>query len=99
MESKNLYQRVTPQSLLGIVCGTLSGLVAGVLVASMIGYCGRWTRPEDPSSGSGAIIVIATAPIGAISGFILGGKYPRHCQIAFIALVIVLIIWNVMSSD
>lgn len=65
----------------GVGCGAFVGFALGVIGAIGLGYWSQWMHPEDASAGSVAIVVIGTAPGGAILGGVLGGvlidKRPR----------------------
>ena len=61
--------------MLGVVCGGCMGLALGFLTAMGVGLVFKWVFPNDPSAGSVAIIVIITAPLGAIFGAIFGGLF------------------------
>lgn len=52
--------------ILGVVCGLVVGLALGILGAMALGIWPKWANPSDPSAGSVAIVVIATAPAGAL---------------------------------
>ena len=60
----------------GVVCGALVGLGLGVVTAIALSYWSIWAHPNDPSAGSVAIVVLATAPAGMILGAVLVGQ--RH---------------------
>lgn len=47
-----------------------------------------WTTPDDPTAGSMAIMVIITAPVGAIIGTILGPIIALKCPKLFRYLVV-----------
>lgn len=58
----------------------LRGLVFGAMVGFLIGFgfplvsalVLTWLHPDDPTAGSGAIAVIATAPFGLMLGAVIG---------------------------
>lgn len=59
--------------IFGVVCGAVAGLGLGVSAAVGLGLWSQWTNPGDPSAGSVAIVVIATAPMGILLGSVFGG--------------------------
>ena len=58
--------------LLGLVCGAVFGTVLGFAGAVGLGIFSQWQHPNDPSAGSVAIVVIATAPGGCMLGAAIG---------------------------
>ena len=76
----------------GVICGGFVGFVFGVLGAICLGLCFHWANPTDPSAGSIAILVIVTAPCGAMAGAVLGGffiaKRPRLFLVTVLPLAI-----------
>ena len=58
----------TLKQLFWVVVGAVVGTAAGVGVAVAVGLYGQWRYPNDPSAGSGAIIVMLTAPLGFLLG-------------------------------
>lgn len=78
--------------ILGVICGAFVGFGVGAAAAMALGLWSQWTHPDDPSAGSVAIVVIATAPLGAILGALLGGltiaKRPRLFLSTFLPLAI-----------
>jgi hypothetical protein len=61
--------------IFGVVCGAFVGFVLGILGAMALGIWSKWASPNDLSAGSVAIVVIWTAPAGAIHGAVLGGLF------------------------
>lgn len=57
----------------GVICGGFVGLALGVALAMGVGYWSQLSSPDDPSAGAVAIIVILTAPLGAMCGAGVGG--------------------------
>lgn len=89
--------------LVGIVCGTIVGFFLGVLAAMSLGLLGKLSAPDDPSAGSLAIFVIATAPMGAICGAVAGGfmavQRPRVFRWTILPLAILFIgLYVVLST-
>jgi MFS family permease len=78
--------------ILGSACGAFVGFALGVVAAMALGLWSTWAHPNDPSAGSVAIVVIATAPVGAIVGAALGGltiaSRPRLFLATFFPLAI-----------
>jgi MFS family permease len=62
------------KSLVCLAAGAAVGVAGGIAVAILVGLVSQWTHPTDPSAGSAAIIVMATAPFGLFLGLI-GGAY------------------------
>jgi hypothetical protein len=58
--------------IVGLGCGAIVGSALGILAAMGLGYLSRLNHPDDPSAGSVAIVVIITAPLGALVGAALG---------------------------
>ena len=58
--------------LVSLALGASLGVAAGVAVAEAVGVWGHWRYPNDPSAGSGAIIVVLTAPVGLAMGLVAG---------------------------
>jgi len=58
--------------IIGLIGGTFAGIILGFAVAYATGLLSEWATPDDPSAGSIAIIVIITAPGGAVLGAIVG---------------------------
>lgn len=59
--------------LAGLCVGTFTGFMLGIAFAWGLGVYAMRTNPDDPTAGSVATIVIATAPVGAIFGSFAGG--------------------------
>lgn len=82
------------RGILGVCCGLFVGTALGFAIAKAIGLIAWWTHPDDPSASSASIVVILTAPIGAVLGVILGGlsavKRPRIFYYTFLPLAILL---------
>ena len=60
--------------LLSLALGATVGVAAGVTVAVAVGAWGQRQYPNDPSAGSGAIIVMLTAPVGLVLGLVAGAR-------------------------
>ena len=58
-----------------------------------VGYWSQITNPNDPSAGSVAIIVIATAPAGAMFGAVLGGLMIANRPRLFLATIVPLAVF------
>ena len=88
--------------ILGVICGAFVGLGLGVVAAMALGLWSKWTHSDDPSAFSVAIVVIATAPLGAILGALLGGltiaKQPRLFLLTFLPLAIFFVSLQVTLS-
>jgi MFS family permease len=88
--------------ILGVACGGVVGLALGILGAMALGIWSEWANPNDPSAGSVAIVVIATAPAGAMAGAVLGGllisKRPRLFLMTVLPLAILLLGWYFTMS-
>ena len=54
------------------VAGAAVGGAGGFGVAMLVGLLGQWQHPNDPSAGSGAIIVMLTFPLGVLVGIVAG---------------------------
>jgi hypothetical protein len=82
-----------PAAFVGIVCGAFVGLVLGFLVAYGLGRWSQWAHPNDASAGSVAIVVILTAPGGAVLGAVFGcltiAKRPRLFLFSFLPLAVI----------
>lgn len=87
-----LNMKIPLNTLLGSLCGGIAGFGWGLVVAELVGIMGRFAHPEDPSSGSGAIIGIATAPFGFIVGLIGGYKCPRASYFAILPIAVLIIV-------
>jgi hypothetical protein len=87
---------------LGVLCGAYVGLVFGFLGAMGLGLAFKWADPTDPSAGSIAILVIVTAPYGAIIGAVLGGllvaKRPRLFLVTVLPLAVLFLGFQVATS-
>jgi hypothetical protein len=88
--------------VLGGICGAFVGFALGIFAAVGLGLWSQWTHPDDPSAGSVAIVVIATAPLGAVLGALLGGltiaKRPRLFLLTFLPLAILFVVLQVTLS-
>ena len=69
-----------PAVIFGVLCGAFVGFVFGILGAMGLGLWSKWASPDDPSAGSVAIVVIATAPLGAMMG--APARWSLHRQTA-----------------
>lgn len=74
--------------IFGVICGTFVGFVCGILGAMGLGLFSKWMNPNDPSAGSVAIVVIETAPVGAMMGAVLGGLFIAKRPRLFLATVL-----------
>lgn len=86
--SEAVHNMVAIKIIFGLACGAIVGLALGVIAATALGLWSAWANPDDPSAGSVAIVVIATAPVGAVLGSLTIAKLPRLFLATFLPLAI-----------
>jgi MFS family permease len=88
--------------IFGAVCGAFFGTAVGIAFAMCVGILAKLSFPSDPSAGSAATIVIATAPLGMLIGLIIGGMivvtHPKVFWFGIFPVVAVLTVMLIIIS-